>query len=323
MKLINKIWLAIMPALFLVLSCTDISYKKTKSGLEYKIFPGSSKGENMKVGEFVKFNYKITVKDSTIVDSYGIMPGFDIVDSPGRKYDFSEILRLMKVGDSAVTFQLFDSLLAANPNMNVPFMKKGDKLKTTIKILQVFKTRELVMANYQKEIDDAKNKQINQLKKYLSDNSIQTTEINGVFVEIKEKGTGQAIDSGKLVSIRYTGSNLEGKSFDSNIDSTKSASKGLPMEPFSFVAKGGGAIQGMTNGIMAFNKGGKGRLFIPSYLGYGPQGSPPLIKPNEHLIFYVEVVDVKDQPKQPENQPTMEQLQEQIRQQQGQQRSGN
>ena len=48
-----------MPALFLAVSCSDISYKKTKTGLEYKIFPGSGKGETMKVGEFVKFNYKV------------------------------------------------------------------------------------------------------------------------------------------------------------------------------------------------------------------------------------------------------------------------
>lgn len=323
MKFINKIWLAVLPALFLAVSCTNVSYKKTSSSLEYKIFPGSGKGENLKAGDFVKFNYKITSKDSVIVESYGVLPGYDMVDSPGRRYDFSEILRLMKVGDSAVTLQLYDSMLAGNPQGSIPFMKKGDKLKTTIKIVQVFKSRELVMADYQKEIEDAKNKQLVSLKKYLNDKSIKTTEVNGVFVEISEKGAGQAIDSGKLVSVRYTGSNLEGKVFDSNIDSTKSASKGLPMEPFSFVAKGGGAIAGMSGGIMAFNKGGKGRLFIPSYLAYGPQGSPPMIKPNEHLIFYVEVVDVKDQPQQQANQPTLEQMQEQMRQQQEQQKGGN
>lgn len=70
------------------------------------------------------------------------------------------------------------------------------------------------------------------------------------------------------------------------------------MEPFSFLAGQQGAIQGMLEGVTAFNKGGKGRLFIPSSMGYGPQGSPPAIKPNENLIFDIEIVDVKDAPPQ-------------------------
>jgi FKBP-type peptidyl-prolyl cis-trans isomerase len=59
-----------------------------------------------------------------------------------------------------------------------------------------------------------------------------------------------------------------------------------------------GAIQGMLEGITVFNEGGKGRLFIPSVLGYGVQGSPPAIKPYENLIFEVEVTSVKDAPQQ-------------------------
>jgi FKBP-type peptidyl-prolyl cis-trans isomerase len=70
------------------------------------------------------------------------------------------------------------------------------------------------------------------------------------------------------------------------------------MEPFSFVVGQGGSIAGMMEGVTAFNKGGKGRLFIPSSMAYGPQGSPPAIKPNENLIFDIEIVDVKDAPQQ-------------------------
>ena len=70
------------------------------------------------------------------------------------------------------------------------------------------------------------------------------------------------------------------------------------MEPYTFVSKQQGAIQGMLEGITLFNKGGKGRLFIPSFMGYGQQGNPPAIKPNEHLIFDIEVVEVQDMPAQ-------------------------
>jgi FKBP-type peptidyl-prolyl cis-trans isomerase FkpA len=153
------------------------------------------------------------------------------------------------------------------------------------------------MVDYQAEMEKFRNKELATIETYLKNNNIKAEKLKGVFVEIKEKGTGPAAESGKMVSIKYTGTNFEGKPFDSNIDSTKQTQP-HPMDPFSFIAGQQGAIQGMLEGITAFNKGGKGRLFIPSSMGYGPQGSPPAIKPNENLIFEVEVVDVADAPQQ-------------------------
>ncbi len=285
-------------------SCTNIGYKKTKTGLEYKIFSGRD-GQGLKVGDFVKFNYKITHvgKDSVIASSYGQLPGYDLIDSAGRPHDFSEFLKEMKVGDSAVCIQLYDSLVKGNPYAAPPYLKKGDKQKITIKILGAISGgREVAFADYEQEIEKYKRKESAIIEKYLAQNNIKTEKTRGgVFVEIQNKGTGPAADSGKVVSIKYTGYNLAGKFFDSNTDTTKQTMKhGLDL--FSFVAKQQGAIPGMLEGITVFNQGGKGRLFIPSIMAYGPQGSPPAIAPNENLIFDVEVVEVKDVPQQPMNQ---------------------
>lgn len=279
-------------------SCKNIGYDKSKSGLEYKIF-SDGKGRELKTGDFVKFDYKITYKDSLINSSYEFLPGYDQVDSVGRYHDFSEILTQMKVGDSAVTFQLYDSLVTRNQFGLPPYFKKGEKQKMTIKILDAFSDRDTAIADYQSEIENFKNIELAKIEKYLQQNNISATKVNNnVFVEIQSKGTGPVADSGKLVGIKYTGYNFNGKFFDSNVDSTKQTQK-HGLEPFYFVSKQQGAIPGMLEGITQFNQGTKGRIFIPSILAYGPQGSPPAIAPNENLIFDIEVVEVKEAPQAP------------------------
>ena len=301
MKCINKIWLAVLPAIIMGVACTNIGFKKTKTGMEYKIIESGKAGESLKNGDIVKFDIRITYKDSLLGETYGSVPGYTLVDSIGRPHDFTELLKFMKVGDSLITIQLYDTLLALNPQGGPSFMKKGDKLKTTLKILGVYHTQDSAMADYQGEMTRSRVKQMAEVESYITKNNIKAEKLKSVFVEVKEKGTGPAADSGKIVSVKYTGYNFAGKFFDSNTDSTKQIQK-HPMDPFTFVSKQQGAITGMLEGIALFNKGGKGRLFVPSYAGYGQQGNPPGILPNEHLIFDIEVVDVQDMPKQPAQQ---------------------
>lgn len=304
MKVNSKIWAAILPIVFVGMACTNMGYKKTKSGLEYKIFD-QGKGKTLKAGDIIKFNYKLTYNDSVIAQSYGNIPGYDMVDSAGRPYDFSEVLKLLKVGDSLITIQAVDTLMKQNPMGLPPYMKKGGKIKMMMKITQMFSNQDSVMKDYQAETQKFKDREIADVAAYIKRNNIKADKLQSVFVEVKEKGNGPAAASGKSVSIKYTGYTFNGKAFDSNTDSTKQTQK-HGMEPFTFVAGQSGAIFGMLEGITAFNQGGKGRIFIPSHMGYGPQGSPPVIQPNENLIFEVEVVEVKDQPAASAQQPSVQ-----------------
>ena len=286
-------------------ACKNVGFEKTKSGLEYKIFNQGS-GEKLEHGDFVKFQYKLTYKDSSVMNSYDFMPVYDQVDSIGRFHDFSEFLTKMKVGDSAVCYQFFDTLQKGSQYGVPPYMKKGDKQQMTIKILAVFKnkdgkaSRDFAVDDYKAEIDRYKVKEMAAIEKYLSLKSIKADKVNNsVYVQIEQQGTGKQADSGQLVGVKYNGYSFEGKYFDSNIDTAKQFSP-HGLDTFFFVAKQEGAIQGMLEGITVFKKGGKGKMFIPSSMAYGPQGSPPAIQPNQNLIFDIEVVEVKDLPKAPQ-----------------------
>ncbi len=85
------------------------------------------------------------------------------------------------------------------------------------------------------------------------------------------------------VTAHYIGVSCStGKIFDS------SYSRNQPI-PFSL----SGVIKGWTDGIPGMQVGGQRLLGIPAEQGYGPQGSPPDIAPNEALWFVVEIVETK------------------------------
>ena len=54
-----------------------------------------------------------------------------------------------------------------------------------------------------------------------------------------------------------------------------------------------GVIPGWTEGMQLVAQGGMIELQIPSAIGYGARGAPPVIPPNATLHFVVELLDVK------------------------------
>ena len=93
-------------------------------------------------------------------------------------------------------------------------------------------------------------------------------------------GTGAAVNPTDNLTVNYIGVSCStGKIFDS------SYSRGQPAQ-FSLAQ----VIPGWQQGIPGMKVGGQRLLGIPPDLGYGAQGSPPDIGPNETLWFVVEIV---------------------------------
>ena len=85
------------------------------------------------------------------------------------------------------------------------------------------------------------------------------------------------------MSVHYTGWLKNGKKFDSSKDRN---------EPFPVTVGRTRVIKGWTEGLQGMKAGGKRKLIIPSELGYGKDGFPPVIPPDSELTFEVEVLKI-------------------------------
>jgi peptidylprolyl isomerase len=99
------------------------------------------------------------------------------------------------------------------------------------------------------------------------------------------KGKGAPARTGDTVIVQYVGVSFStGDEFDASWD------RG---QPFPVQLGTGSVIQGWEKGLVGIRKGGRRMLKIPPELGYGREGYPPAIAPNETLVFVIDAVDVQ------------------------------
>ncbi|RSM67294.1 peptidylprolyl isomerase [Amycolatopsis sp. WAC 01376] len=97
-------------------------------------------------------------------------------------------------------------------------------------------------------------------------------------------GEGQEAKAGDTVSVHYVGvSHSTGDQFDASWD------RG---EPLRFGLGAGQVIPGWDQGVAGMKVGGRRKLTIPPHLAYGERGAGGVIKPNETLIFVVDLIGV-------------------------------
>lgn len=95
-------------------------------------------------------------------------------------------------------------------------------------------------------------------------------------------GDGAQPAAADSVTVHYTGKfAANGQVFDSSVQSGQPATFSL-----------GGVIPGFAEAISTMKEGGKRTALIPSALGYGPTGYPPVIPPNADLVFEIELIQV-------------------------------
>ncbi len=178
-----------------------------------------------------------------------------------------------------------------NVNMDLVTQGLNDTVSGNPPLLTQAEMREIlnqlqraVMINRQKQM--ALESQTNQLAgaAFLAENKSKPGVIalpDGLQYKVITAGSGETPKPTDIVSVNYRGTFIDGTEFDS---STKA---GHPAQfPLNRV------IHGWTEALGKMSVGSKWELYVPSDLAYGPNGHPPVIGPNQTLVFEVELLSI-------------------------------
>lgn len=276
----------------LLANCSGSNFKKTPGGMPYQLF-ASKDTQSVRVGNFIKVSLTQKINDSVYFSTAGKLPLYLPVGQNSNPYDISEVWTKLHLGDSVIATQMMDTFIKRMPPGNLPpQFKNGDRILTYVKVLGIFTSDSLRKLDEQKETAAFTAGEAKEVEAYLKKNNITNTQktASGAYVQVLEPGTGELVKENNYVSVSYTGKTLAGLAFDSNVDTTFKHT-----EPLNFSVGVGQMIKGFDEGMVFLRKGAKAVIYMPSTLGYGaapPPGAP--IKPYEHLLFEVTVLDVKD-----------------------------
>jgi FKBP-type peptidyl-prolyl cis-trans isomerase len=294
----NKLKIAV--AALIVVSgfyaCKPKGFTKLKSGLEYMIVKDEKGDKKATVGSIIKLHIRSTVGDSVLFDSYKQNNNEPVpaqVTAPNFNGDVMEGLTLLTEGDSAVFQASADSIFRGEGG-KPPFVKKGDIVKFTVKMVSI-KSKEEFEADMKKSAEKQIGVDDKLIQEYIQKNGLTMQKTaSGIYYSINKAGSGANAAAGQEVTMNYTGMLLNGTKFDSNEDPAFGHK-----EPFKFKLGAGMVIKGWEEGIALLNPGSKATLLIPSPLAYGErsmpgnQANPGGLPANSVLRFDLEVVSAK------------------------------
>ena len=271
-----------------------------ESGLMYKFIEENKEAKIVQMDDLLEGEMVIYFEGDTLFNNIGHPDVFTRVEDDWFQGGHNEAFLMMHEGDHAIFGISADSVAMflepsqmpkgylPNQNMRVFY----DVHLTHILTKEDIAKRE---SDYMAEMSKKQSEEADIIAKYVAEKNI-TVKPNesGLYVIVNKKGTGKKAVAGSKVSVFYAGRLLNGKLFDTNIESVakEAGRQGGHFQPFAFTLGQRMVIPGWDKGLVGLNKGSKATLIIPSNLAYGPSGAGNEIPPYSPLVFDVEVVAV-------------------------------
>ncbi len=318
MKSISKIIAAVI-ILLGFMACKSKSpiegFELTDGGTCFKVHKTGKGTELPKDSEVVFMTMKFVNLDDSVLFDFTINPqtgepyGLSMKKAE-FKGDLYDMIRRFHIGDSVTCYMELDTLVKYYPReFKLPkpldtmkyagFSFRLDSIWSSAKLNDMRKKYEEMAAKEQakqKAIQDTlgpmqararekepklKEEDAKLLKKYLADNKISAKpDEKGIYFIEKNPGTGEVIQPGTPIGVRYKGMFLDGSIFDTNTL--------LPdvQDPLRFRAGIDPMVEGFTSVCLRMRKGGKVLCILPPAMGYGDGLT---------RVFEIEVVELGDE----------------------------
>ena len=216
---------------------------------------------------------------------------------------FFEVISKMKIGDSLSYSLAANELFVENFKGKLPdSVNANDPIKITMSFLEQVSVEDYQLEAISNKRDqmlsivdqDQVAKEVAIIDAYLEENSIEVVKLeSGIRYVVTERGNGEKIKLGQNVNVNYAGYLLTGEYFDTSMEDVAKANglynEARPYTPYPVSVYNTPVITGWHEGIYQLNVGDKATLYIPSPYGYGTRGSAPVIKPNDVLVFDIEI----------------------------------
>lgn len=301
--------IAILFASLFIAACSGS--KETPSGYKFNVV---RKGDGVKIdsGKFIVMNLRfMDGKDSVwndskkngfpaVIQMQGTVPKGDAV---------LEVIKMMSKGDSVVFKVPAKKLFENTFRQPLPFsVDSASSFTFQIGLSAVLNQEEmnklqteLVAKQNEKMLQDQKaqlGKDITAIDDFLKAKNVTAqTTTSGLRYIITKPGTGENAKAGQQVKIDYLGYLLNGKYFDTSIESEAKKNnlytQGRPYSPLELTVGAQQVIPGWEEAIQLMNKGSKMTVYIPSTLAYGNQRRGDVIAENSVLVFDMELIEVK------------------------------
>lgn len=270
----------------------EITATRDNSGIYYEVLKENASGTPVEEGDVVSIRYIMKTLGGKLIDSLSMSEQADTVvrfqHATGETYPIGIDwgVRLMNQGE---TFRFYIPSYRAFGNYSYKTLLPSEAI--LIVDTEVVNVESLENINTQEK---------QAIRNYVTDHQLQGAEekATGIFYQKLSEGTGEVVKQGQSVKVAYKGTFLNDEEFD----------KSESGKPFAFTIGYTNVIKGFEEGVKLMKKGEKGRIFIPSKLGYGDgiQVIPGIIRkdyltkiygrdgmaPFQTLIFEVELVEV-------------------------------
>ncbi|MBO4752311.1 MAG: FKBP-type peptidyl-prolyl cis-trans isomerase [Bacteroidales bacterium] len=271
-----------------------------ESGLMYKFIEKHEDARLVEMDDLLEGEMAIVFEGDTLFSNIGHPDLITRVEDDWFQGGHNEAFLMMHEGEHAVFGISADSIAKFLEPTQMPQGYKPNqnmRIYYDVHLTHILSKEDIAKreADYMAEMNKKQEAEAELIKQYLANNKItvKPTE-SGLYVVVKKAGTGKKAENGSTVSVYYAGRLLNGKLFDTNIESVAKAEgrQGGHFQPFAFTLGQRSVIRGWEEGIVGLKKGAKATLIIPSNLAYGASGAGNDIPPYSPLVFDVEVVSV-------------------------------